>query len=152
MNSARSFLQRVGSCRSGGAAIETATILPFFILLLAGLFDFGSSVMNAMALEAAARAGAQYALTQPTDAAGISAVIQAATRLDASTLTVTSSNACECPNGTTGIDCSTGTCGAGVILVRIVTIQVTQPFTSLLPYPAFMRPTQLTGTAVIRVT
>src|SRR5262249_19028000 len=130
--------------------IETAAMLPVFVLVLAGLFDFGTSVLNAIALEAAARAGAQYALTQPTDSSGISAVVSAATRLDATTLTITSSNACECPNGTS-VDCS-GSCGAGVTLLRFVTIQVTQPFTSILPYPSFMRPTLLTGSAVVRVT
>ena len=143
-------LRRIGCCRSGGAAIEMAAMLPFLLVLLAGLFDFGSSVMNAMALQSAARVGAQYALTQPADRAGIAAVIQAATRLDASTLTITSSNFCECPDGTS-VAC-TGSCGANVTLRTFVTIQVTQPFTSILPYPAFIRPTQLSGTAVLRVT
>ena len=151
MNLALAWLRRIGRCRSGTAAIETAAMLPLFAVMLAGLFDFGSSVMNAMALEAAARAGAQYALTQPSDTTGIAAVVSAATRLDATTLTITSSNACECPDGSS-VDCTSGTCGAGVTLVRFVTIQVTQPFTSLMPYPSFMRPTQLSGTAVVRVT
>ena len=152
MNVMPAWLRRVAGCRSGGAAIETAAMLPVFAVLLAGLFDFGTSVMNAIALQAAARAGAQYALTQPSDTAGISAVVSAATRLDATTLTITSSNACECPNGTS-VDCSASSgCGAGVTLLRFVTIRVTQPFTSLLPYPAFMRPTQLSGSAVVRVT
>ena len=125
-------------------------MLPFLLVLLAGLFDFGASMMNAMALEAAARTGAQYALTQPSDSAGIAAVVQAASRLDASTLTITSSSFCECPDGTS-VAC-TDNCGANGAVLRFVTVQVTQPFTSILPFPAFMRPTQLSGTAVLRVT
>ncbi len=143
-------LARLARCRSGAAALETAAMLPFFSLLLAGLFDFGTATMDAMALGSAARAGAQYALTQPADTAGIAAVVAAATRLDASALTITATNFCECPDGGS-VPCN-GTCGPGITVHRFVTIRVTQPFTSLLPYPGFMRPAQLSGTAVLRVT
>jgi Flp pilus assembly protein TadG len=145
------LIARIVRCRRGAAALEFGLALPFLLTLFAGLFDFGSSVMNAMALEAAARVGAQYALTQPTDTAGIAAAVSAGTHLDASTLTISSSSWCECPDGTT-VDCTSGTCGTNVVLLRFVTVQVTQPFTSLLPYPAFIRPTQLSGAAVMRVT
>jgi Flp pilus assembly protein TadG len=147
----RHVIARIARCRRGAAALELGLALPFLLTLLAGLFDFGSSVMNGMALEAAARVGAQYALTQPTDTAGIAAAVSAGTQLNAATLTITSSSWCECPDGTSA-DCSTGTCGTNILLRRFVTVQVTQPFTSLLPYPAFIRPTQLSGTAVMRVT
>ena len=143
-------LRLVRACQHGSAAIEFALTMPFLIVLLVGLFDFGASVMNAMALEAAARVGAQYALSQPTDTAGIAAAVSAATRLDPSTLTITSSNFCECPDGSS-VAC-TDSCGTNVIPRRFVTVQVTQQFTSILPYPAFLRPTQLSGAAVLRVT
>src|SRR5689334_20913021 len=93
------WLARLVRCRAGTATIETAAMLPLFAVLLAGLFDFGTGVMNAMALSAAARAGAQYALTQPTDTAGIAAVVAAATRLDPASLTITATSTCECPGG-----------------------------------------------------
>jgi Flp pilus assembly protein TadG len=145
-----SRLARVARCRAGAATIETAAMLPLFAVLLAGLFDFGSGVMNAMALSAAARAGAQYALTQPTDQAGIAAVVAAATRLDPTSLTITTSSTCECPGGSS-VGCG-GTCGPQVLVRRFVSVKVTQPFTTILPYPAFLRPSTLSGSAILRVT
>jgi hypothetical protein len=143
-------LVRLARCRAGTATIETAAMLPLFAVLLAGLFDFGTGVMNAMALSAAARAGAQYALSQPTDTAGIAAVVAAATRLDPASLTITATSTCECPGGGS-VGCG-GSCGPRTLVHRFVSVRVTQPFTSILPYPGFMRPAHLSGTAVLRVT
>ena len=143
-------LATLARCRSGAATIETAAMLPLFALLLAGLFDFGTGVTNAMALYAAARAGAQYALTQPNDSAGIAAVAAAATRLDPASLTITATSMCECPGGGS-VGCGE-TCGPHVLVHRFVSVRVTLPFTTILPYPGFMRPSQLSGTAVLRVT
>jgi Flp pilus assembly protein TadG len=146
---ARALLRRIAGCRSGAGTIEVALTLPVIVLVLTGLFDFGSSVMNAMALQSAARAGAQYALARPDDANGIAAVVAAAARLDAASLTITTNSYCECPGRQT-VACG-GVCAANVQPGRFVSVEVAQPFVGILPYPSFMRPTRLRGSSVMRV-
>jgi hypothetical protein len=89
-------------------------------------------------------------MTQPTDSAGIAAVVAASTRLDPASLTISATSTCECPGGGS-VGCGES-CGPHVLVHRFIAVRVTQPFTTILPYPGFMRPRELTGTAVLRVT
>jgi Flp pilus assembly protein TadG len=47
--------------RRGVAATEFALILPFFLLLLVGVYEFGSYLAQASSLEKSLRSGAMYA-------------------------------------------------------------------------------------------
>jgi Flp pilus assembly protein TadG len=47
--------------RRGVAATEFALILPFFLLLLVGIYEFGSYLAQASSLEKSLRSGAMYA-------------------------------------------------------------------------------------------
>jgi Flp pilus assembly protein TadG len=62
----------------GGAALEFALLAPVFTLLALGTFDLGHALQTSMRLERAARAGAQFALAQPRDLAGIQVATLAA--------------------------------------------------------------------------
>jgi len=55
----------------GQGLVEMALILPVFILLIMGIFDLGRGILAANTAAEAARQGARYAVTFPSDTAGI---------------------------------------------------------------------------------
>lgn len=59
--------------RSGAAIIETAMVLPVFIMFFFGTFEYGRYLMMQQVLNNAAREGARYALshTQATTIGGV---------------------------------------------------------------------------------
>jgi hypothetical protein len=57
--------------QSGQGMVELALLLPFLVLLLAGIVDLGRGIRALTLLTNAASQGAQYATFNPTDAAGI---------------------------------------------------------------------------------
>lgn len=134
----------------GAALIEAAIIFPIAVLVLCGTVEYGVRVYNAMALESAARAGAQYAVANPDDLSGIQAAVSNATRLTASTLTVTASQSCVCSGGAALENCS-ATCSSGQFKIKYVTVNVTQPYVSVVPYAPLARPAQLSGSAYLRI-
>jgi len=56
--------------------VEFALILPLFMLLVLGIFDFGRAIYASSALHNAAREGARYGAVHPCDTSGIVAVAQ----------------------------------------------------------------------------
>src|SRR5690348_17873606 len=98
--------------RKGGAATELALLSPVILTLMIGLADYGVAMSAASSLRAAARAGAQYAIGNPADAAGIQAAVLAATDADPNLLSVTVTQSCQCPSGSGNVSCS-GTCTGG---------------------------------------
>jgi hypothetical protein len=57
--------------RRGVAAMELALVMPLLLLTLVFAIDLGGALEQSIRLENAARNGAQYALSYPSDAAGI---------------------------------------------------------------------------------
>ncbi|WP_191058664.1 TadE family protein [Geminicoccus harenae] len=111
------------------AALEFAVILPVLAVTLMGLIDLGSAVQQSIRLEAAARAGAQYAMAAPSDQVGIADAVRAALP-DWTDFTVApAAMTCVCP-GTGPAGCASTTCVAP--LERYVSISVTRSFTGLL--------------------
>jgi Flp pilus assembly protein TadG len=78
--------------RRGQSLVEFAVVFPVFILLLAGMVDFGLALFSNVTLINAAREGARLGVTlQPMDTTKIEQRVDAmATGLDLSKLTVTS--------------------------------------------------------------
>jgi Flp pilus assembly protein TadG len=58
----------------GGAAVEFALVLPFLLLIIFGLIDFGRMLNTKIALTEAAREGARAATIQNTSAAATNRV------------------------------------------------------------------------------
>jgi Flp pilus assembly protein TadG len=143
-------LRGLGECTSGTAIIEAAISAPFIVLLLAGVYELGTAMYRQMALEGAARAGAEYYARHPGDLTGARTTVQSASGMDPTSLTVNVAMICECPNGA-AVSCTTGTCSTPGPFTRFVTVQVTQNYASLLPIPGFMRPSTLTGNIVMRL-
>jgi TadE-like protein len=137
--------------RSGSIATEFALVLPLTALLLSGIVEFGMAVNNGTALENGARAGAQFALVQGLDAPGIKAVVANASNLDPDTLTVNSRKFWECSD-LWGIEVDSSTdCGIGVPLANFIEVKVTQTYTPIFSFLDSLTPTQMEGSATVRV-
>ncbi len=137
--------------RSGNVAVEFALILPTAVLMVAGLIEFGMAVNAATSLENGARAGAQFAYEQGLDTAGITDVVGGASNLDPATLNVASREFYEC-SGTWGTEVdATTNCGTGIPLAKFIEVRVTQPYTAFFPFLSSMTPTQMAGSATVRV-
>ena len=137
--------------RSGNVAVEFALILPATVLMVSGLIEFGMAVNNGTSLENGARSGAQFALEQGLDTAGITDVVAGASNLDPATLDVASREFYEC-SGTWGTEVASDTdCGVDIPLARFIEVTVTQDYAAFFPFLSSMTPTQMAGSATVRV-
>jgi len=137
--------------QSGNVAVEFALILPATVLMVSGLIEFGMAVNNGTSLENGARAGAQFALEQGLDTSGISAVVAGASNLDPATLDVASREFYEC-SGSWGTEVVADTdCGVDIPLATFIEVTVTQNYSAFFPFLSSMTPTQLAGSATVRV-
>jgi Flp pilus assembly protein TadG len=136
---------------SGNVAVEFALIMPVTALLLAGLIEFGTAVYGGMSLENGARAGAQFAIEQGLDTAGITATVAGASNLDGGTLDVDPREFYECSDAY-GTEVAEDTdCGSGIPLATFIEVTVTQPYTPIFPFLASLTPAEMSGMATVRV-
>jgi Flp pilus assembly protein TadG len=61
-----SKLRRLGGADAGAAAVEFAIVLPVFLLMLLGIFDFARACWVANSLQFAVAQGARYVTLSPT--------------------------------------------------------------------------------------
>jgi Flp pilus assembly protein TadG len=114
-------------CR-GNSILEFALSAPLLMLLAAGVLNYGMALRAAVAVSAAARAGAQYGSLSTANAADIAGMRAAA--LDAAPnltgLTITPVQACRCSNGS-AVSCI-GSCPSGPVALYVdVTARGTSP-------------------------
>jgi hypothetical protein len=131
--SARSRVVRLAHGR-GQAVVEFAIILPVFLLLVLITVDFGRLFFSYVQLSNAAREGAAYAATQPTDVPGITSHATAETNAQGQggehPLTVTT--ACVDTAGSS-IACSVAADGGGGP-GDTVTVNASEQFSFLTPW------------------
>ena len=98
---------------SGTAALEFALVASIVVTVLLAAFDIGIAMLQYAELNAAVRAGGQYAIAFPTDTSGIEAAVNAVLpgSMQAS---VTKKIGCECSNGGGGSPCGSvsGSCSS----------------------------------------
>jgi Flp pilus assembly protein TadG len=135
-------------CNSGSVAVSTALIAPLLILMISGVVDLGRAAYDATSLAGAVRAGGQYALRAPNDDAGIKLAVKTASTLSDGTVTVTTQQFCECPDGTS-TNCSASTCGS-VTMRKFVRVSATLPFSKIMTSSAIVVPSSLSAQAVVR--
>lgn len=133
----------------GNTAVEFALTAPMLVFMTLALWEFGNAVNERTQLETAARAGAQAAMSDPTDTSAIEQAVLDATGLTDADLTVTTTSACECSDGTS-VDCGTGTCAVGSVQTYM-TVEVTKPYTLTVNSDALNGVITLTGRATVRV-
>ncbi|MCH7929956.1 MAG: pilus assembly protein [Proteobacteria bacterium] len=87
----RRLCARGAACRLGSVAIEFAVLLPVFLALIYGLFEFARIAWTQTTLEYAVEEAARFAMVNPTaSATQITAVANdSATGLDAGEITIT---------------------------------------------------------------
>lgn len=135
--------------REGSFLVEYALFAPVVLVMLAVTFDVGMAVYDNMSLKEAARAGVQYMMDNPSDSAGLTQAVADSTGLDPAKLTVTGTLSCQCADGS-AVACG-GTCAVAGGKATYATVLVQEPFAPLLPYPGFLTPDLLKGSATLRI-
>ncbi len=138
-------------CERGNSLVELALLLPFLLMLLVGVVDFGRAYYLELEVASAAHAGALYGTQNPTDTANM----QTAATLDASEvpgITATATYGCECSDGTSASASCTATpsCTSPATVVNYVEVDTSAPYTPWLTYPGVSLPSTLTGSARMR--
>lgn len=145
--SARNF----GRDKAGASAVEFALILPIAVALLIGTIDLGRMTWTKMEVQAAARAGANYALVNASkgfDAAKTASAVTSATGL-AVTLPQQPVKEFGCPDAAIGvITVANGTtpCSSGETPGSYVTVQASTDFT-----PIWFSAVTLSAIAKVRI-
>src|SRR3954468_23170559 len=102
----------------GSIALELALVAPLLLATFVGVYDIGFLLFQQMQVEAAADAGATFAVAKGAtgfNAGTIADVVKAAAYPTQTAITGAASWACACPNGTSGLTAVGGTppsCGA----------------------------------------
>lgn len=140
-------LRNVVVCERGTSFVEFALVLPLLALLLVGMVDFGRGMAISMALESAARSGAEYGGLFPQDTAGVTAAITEALGQGLTADAVSAVPQCRCAGAV--VDCSSICNGGGAEIY--LTVRVDYAYSPILPYPGIASSYPLTGTAEFRV-
>jgi hypothetical protein len=148
------MLARLLHREEGGTALELALVLPVLLVLFLGIYDMGFLLFQQMQVEAAADAGAAFAIAKGPggfNATTIGNVVAAAAHPTQTVITGAAAWACGCPNGTDGITAVVGTppnCGAlpkcsngfqPGLFVRVTAQATPTPVFAWPGYPALVR-------------
>jgi Flp pilus assembly protein TadG len=119
------------------AGIEFGLFVPVLAMLTVCTIDLGGAAYDAMQVENAAQAGAQYASVHGYNVTSISNAITSATSLSGLTVSPAPTEFCGCPSagGITSATCQS-TCSDGSIAGVYVTASATATYTTLIHYPA----------------
>lgn len=89
--------RRLGRDRRGQSLVEFTLVVPLFLLLVAGMVDFGLGLYSNITVINAAREGARLSVTAPGDASAVEARVRAmASGLNDADMTVTTT--CQRPD------------------------------------------------------
>jgi len=111
LESLTKLLKGLRRSERGAAAVEFALLIPIISAVLLGLVNYGLAMFDKMELTSATRAGAQLALLDTSDTTAIKQAVVDSTNLSLTIANVTTSQACECADGsavTCGDPCGDG--------------------------------------------
>jgi len=138
--------------RGGQSAVELAIAVPVLALMLLAAADFGRVFFFGIAVNNAARAGAQYGSQTVITAADVTGM-QAAATTDGNnipSLTATASLCtCQSPRGSVAA-CADSYCDPNSN-ATFVEVDTSAPFTTIVNYPGIPHSMTLTGKAVMQV-
>jgi Flp pilus assembly protein TadG len=143
---------------AGQSIVELALCMPLFLMLMVGTAEIASIAWDAIQVQNAARAGAQFGSQSRANAADGTDIATAATN-DAPRLTsmrVTSSSSCQCIDTTTGSTAGTGCatltqCPSPYLITEQVQVNTTATVAPMLHYPGLPASFTLKGQAVMGV-
>jgi len=161
MNNARGFSQLLFDAK-GAVAVEFAVVSVFISLLLIGMIDFGLGFWEQMLVGNAARAGAEWAMSNGYDSAKIVTAVTSATGLSTVTATPAPAEFCGCPSVSGGISTlNAGACGSPppncpalvpiVPAASYVTVKAQASYATLFAYPGIASPIILHGAMTVRL-
>jgi Flp pilus assembly protein TadG len=134
----RRFFSSDQTAIAGAASVELAIIAPVLVAALICTVDLGFGIYRSMQVEAAAQAGANYAVVRGFTPAGVTSAIASATSLGGVQATPAPVQFCGCAsaggiaNAACGQPCPDGTSPG-----TYVTVSAQANYTTLLPYPMF---------------
>lgn len=139
-------------CVCGNISVEFALVIPFLMLLVMGAYYFGRGFTEKLRLNSAARAGAQYALSNYNMVEDENGVRQSA-RDDAEdvdeVLQVDPNYICRCLDDVV-LDCGEP-CTGGEVPMRYIEVDVSGPFEFMFDYPMTTGSMTLQGHAELRL-
>ena len=138
--------------RRGSTALELALAGPLLLLLLVGAADLSRVFYHAVALANAAGTAAFYGARNVTHSGDTTGMNTTATTdaKDLTSITVTPSRFCRCPNSDTNVDCITGSCPASYTPRVYISVQAKETFQPLVRYPGIPKNFTVGRTAYMR--
>jgi len=136
----------------GSALIETALLIPLFLLLFMGVADYGRVFYTADIVVHAADVGAKFGAISTTNAADITGMQSAATNAATSIggLTATATSFCTCGAGGSTVSCGSSCSGYGTPAMY-VQVKTQATFKSLAAFPGLPHTIPLAATSTLRV-
>ncbi len=138
------------SDRGGAAAVEFALLAPVLVALLFGTIDLGALAYQSMEVQAAAHAGADYALRSGWNSSAIQTAVTGAT-----SFTVTANPApilmLGCITSGALVVANNSTCPSGQAAGNYVTVSARAAFTPILAWSAVGLPATLSAQATVRI-
>jgi len=143
--------RRSRNLQRGSSLVEVGLVLPFLLLLVVGVIDFGRAYYDSIELENAARAGAEYGATAPTDTAGMIAAAEKDASTDIASVAATASYGCMCSDGSSSSASCTTTpsCSSSTRQVNYVQVNTSYTYSTFLKWPGIPNSFALTGNATL---
>ena len=140
------------SATAGVASVELAVIAPLLTLAIIGTADLGFGIYRNMQVQAAAQAGAGYAVVKGFTVSGVSNAVTSATPFGGVQASPAPQQFCGCPaaSGITTISCST-TCPDTSKPGTYVAVSARASYAPILPYPLLPSSFELAATATARL-
>ena len=146
----QSLLRALLCDHRGAAAVEFGLLTPMLITLLFGMVDFGQLTYQWMQVQAAAHAGADYALHSGYNSSAITTAVTGATPLTVNATPAPALITACIVSGVLSVTAAT-TCSSGGAPGSYVVVKSQATFTPIISWAAFGLPTSLTAQATVRI-
>jgi|SRR5579859_4528817 Flp pilus assembly protein TadG len=145
-------ISRTLTDRSGAAGVEFALMLPALVLFAVGTVDVGALAYQSAEVEAAAQAGARYAMNNGAGSLdSIAAAITGATSLSVSATPYPSQGYyCDAGGSLSSVPAMTSACSGGVV-GSYVTVSAQATYTPVIAWSGLSMPSSLSSQTMVRV-
>lgn len=150
--------RKLGSDQDGATLVEFAFAAPLLAMLLIGMIDLSMYISARLAVERAARAGAEYATINGYNSTGVSDAVVNATTVHASYLSAIAASPapqtmCACPDPVAGLSVKVcgSQCSPGLVAGTYVKASASATFTPLFPWPGMASAQQLSANSIVRI-
>jgi Flp pilus assembly protein TadG len=136
-------LRRLFKCVTGSVAVETAIFVPIFLVMTLGIADLGAGMFVRMGANAAAQAGAAYAVINSCASSCISGIKGAMNDASGNPSFCTSSGSV-CTAKMSPLTCAPG-------LVCFITVSAAYPYSPILPDSVYSWAKSMTVSSTVTV-